>query len=87
MTATTKHSSTKSSEFKEGDRVVYHPVGGAMQTSVGTIKKILTHEEEVGARHTTMHASESEPRYVIENEHTHKETAYKRENIVEKATE
>lgn len=77
----------KSVEFKEGDRVIYHPVGGAMQTSVGTIKKVLTHEEEVGARHATMHASESEPRYVIENEHTHKETAYKRENIVEKATE
>lgn len=76
---------SKSSEFKEGDRVVYHPVGGAMQTSVGTIKKILTHEEEVGTRHATMHASEQEPRYVIENEHTHKETAYKRENIVEKA--
>lgn len=75
---------SKSSEFKEGDRVVYHPVGGAMQTSVGTIKKILTHEEEVGTRHATMHATEQEPRYVIENEHTHKETAYKRENIVEK---
>ena len=85
MTATTKQSSTKSSEFKEGDRVVYHPVGGAMQTSVGTIKKILTHKEEVGT--TTMHASESEPRYVIENEHTHKETVYKRDNIVEKTTD
>ena len=76
---------SKISEFKEGDKVVYHPVGGAQQTSVGVIKKVLTHEEEVGARHATMHASETEPRYVIENEHTHKETAYKRENIVEKA--
>lgn len=82
---TKSHSQSKSSEFKEGDRVVYHPVGGAMQTSVGVIKKVLTHEEEVGARHATMHASEEEPRYVIENEHTKKETAYKRENIVEKA--
>ena len=72
-------------EFQEGDRVVYHPVGGAMQTSVGVIKKIITHEEEAGVRHTTMHASEEEPRYLIENEHTQKETAYKRENIVEKA--
>lgn len=85
MATRSQHQQSKSSEFKEGDRVVYHPVGGAMQTSVGTIKKILTHEEEVGARHATMHASEQEPRYVIENEHTHKETAYKRENIVEKA--
>lgn len=85
MTTKSQQQQSKSSEFKEGDRVVYHPVGGAMQTSVGTIKKILTHEEEVGARHTTMHASQEEPRYVIENEHTHKETAYKRENIIEKA--
>ena len=87
MTVSTKQTSTKASDFREGDRVVYHPVGGAMQTSIGTIKKILTHEEEVGSRHSTMHASEAEPRYVIENEHTHKETAYKRENIVEKASE
>lgn len=75
---------SRSAEFKEGDRVIYHPVGGATQTSVGVIKKILTQEEEVGTRHTTMHASEEEPRYVIENEHTKKETAYKRENIIEK---
>lgn len=92
MTTKSHHqSSTKSSEtgtnFKEGDRVLYHPVGGASQTSIGTIKKILTHEEEFGSRHATMHATQSHPRYVIENEHTHKETAYKLENIVEKVTE
>jgi len=75
----------KHHEFKEGDRVVYHPVGGAMQTSVGTIKKIITEEEEIGPRHATMHATQANPRYVIENEHTRKETAYKRENIVEMA--
>lgn len=86
-TSTTKQSSAKVSEFKEGDRVLYHPIGGAAQTSVGIIKKIITHEEEFGTRHATMHASESEPRYLIENEHTHKETPYKREHIVEKATE
>jgi hypothetical protein len=76
---------SKKQDFKEGDRVVYHPVGGAMQTTTGVIKRVITEEEEVGTRHTTMHASEAEPRYVIENEHTRKETAYKRENIVEKA--
>ena len=52
------------SEFKEGDRVVYRPVGGAQQTSVGVIKKILTHPEEVGTRHTEVKASEEMPRYV-----------------------
>ncbi len=51
-------------EFQEGDRVVYRPVGGAMQTSVGTIKKILTHPEEVGTRHTEVKATEEHPRYV-----------------------
>lgn len=54
----------KQQEFSEGDRVVYRPVGGAMQTSVGTIKKILTHPEEVGTRHTEVKASEEVPRYV-----------------------
>lgn len=77
----------KVADFKEGDRVVYHPVGGAAQTSVGTIKRVITHEEEAGVRHTTVHASEQEPRYLIENEHTHKETAYKREHILEMASE
>lgn len=86
-TATAKSQKNPETGYKEGDRVIYHPVGGAAQTSVGTIKKILTHEEEVGTRHATMHASEHHPRYVIENEHTHKETAYKFENIVEKVTE
>lgn len=52
------------SEFKEGDRVVYRPVGGAQQTSVGVIEKILTHPEEVGTRHTEVKASEEMPRYV-----------------------
>lgn len=51
-------------EFKEGDRVLYRPVGGAMQTSVGVIKKILTHPEEVGSRHTEVKATEEMPRYV-----------------------
>ena len=30
-----------------------------------------------------MHASDKVPRYVIENEHTHKEAAYKKENIID----
>lgn len=71
--------------YKVGDRVVYHPVGTAMQTTTGVIKEILTHPEEVGTRHTTVKASEEHPRYVIENDHTHKETAYKLDNIEGKA--
>lgn len=56
--------SQQQKDFKEGDRVLYRPVGGAMQTSVGVIKKVLTHPEEVGSRHTEVKASEEMPRYV-----------------------
>ncbi len=78
-----QHHAENQMNLKEGDRVIYRPVGGAMQTTVGTIKKIITVPEEAGPRHTTVHASPDEPRYLIENEHTHKETPYKRENIIE----
>ena len=78
-----KFGSGKGAELREGQRVVYHPVGHAMQTSVGKIVKIIKSPEEVGTRHTMVKASEEEPRYVILNEHTHKEAAYKHDNIVE----
>lgn len=32
-------------------------------------------------QHGTMKASESEPRFIIENDNTHKEAAYKQSNI------
>lgn len=73
----------KAHDLHEGVKVVYHPVGHASQTSVGEIVRIITHPEEVGSRHTVVKASEEEPRYVIRNDHTHKEAAYKHENIVE----
>lgn len=73
----------KEEDLMIGQKVIYHPVGHAMQTSVGVIKKILKEPEEVGTRHTVVKATQDEPRYVIENDHTHKEAAYKHENIVE----
>lgn len=48
--------------FEEGDRVLYYPVGGAMQTSVGVIKRIILEPEQVGVQ--TVKASEEAPRYV-----------------------
>lgn len=71
-------------KYSEGDRVVYRPVGHAMQTTVGVIKKVLTDPEPAGSRGNVAKASEEDPRYVILNEHTGKETPYKEENIVEK---
>ena len=74
-----------SEEFQEGDRVVYRPVGGAMQTTIGVIRKIITEPEPAGSRVNVVKASDEHPRYVIYNEHTGKETPYKKENILEKA--
>lgn len=72
----------KGEEFVEGDRVEYHPVGAAMQTSTGRIARIITDPELVGAQ--VVKASEDVPRYVIVNDHTGKETAYKKENLIKK---
>jgi hypothetical protein len=70
-------------DFSEGDHVVYHPVGGSVQTSTGIVKRIMTHTAPAGESGINAKASEEHPRFVIENDHTHKETAYKRENIIE----
>lgn len=64
-----------------GTRVIYHPVIHSRCTSVGIVKKILTNPGEVGQRHAMVSASEDSPRYVIENHITHKESAYRAENI------
>jgi len=76
-------------DFKIGDQVVYHPVGGSVQTSVGVIRDILTEPEavETNDRPVTVKASEEMPRFLIENFNTGKTTAYKRENIEHLASE
>lgn len=85
------HESSQSSsyDFKVGQRVVYHAIGSTMQMSVGIIRDIITEPETVGStdRPVTVKASEEEPRFLIENVNTGKETAYKRENIVRLASE
>jgi len=76
-------------DLKIGQRVVYHAIGGSLQTAVGIIRDIITEPETVGTteRPVTVKASEEEPRYLIENINTGKSTAYKRENIVRLASE
>ncbi|PFH47827.1 hypothetical protein AMATHDRAFT_151178, partial [Amanita thiersii Skay4041] len=71
-----------------GDHVQYHAVGTATagtQTSIttGEIVNVLTEtpHEPGGQR---VKASEEEPRYVIRNDNTGKETAYKGDNIIGK---
>ena len=53
----------------------------ANNKTTGVIKKIITHPEPAGETGVTVKASEEEPRFLILNDHTQKETAYKLENI------
>ncbi|EPZ31231.1 hypothetical protein ROZALSC1DRAFT_30899 [Rozella allomycis CSF55] len=55
-------------KYHKGDHVEYHPVGGEHNM-----------EDHFGRK---IHASKDEPRYMILNDHTQKETAYKESNIV-----
>ncbi|CAG8664872.1 3333_t:CDS:2, partial [Dentiscutata heterogama] len=70
-------------DLQPGQKVRYHPVGGGMQLTEGIVKKIITSSEVAGETQKMVKASEEEPRVIIENSHTHKETAYKIENIEE----
>ncbi|KAG8851964.1 hypothetical protein FRB96_008979 [Tulasnella sp. 330] len=78
-----------SSAYQVGDKVEYHPIGGGSEntsTSTGEIMKVITSEEAAGTTGNVTHgASENEPHYLIKNDNTGKETAYKAENIVGKA--
>jgi hypothetical protein len=54
----------------------------AEKTTSGVIKKILNEDQVVGSSPHTIHARPDSPRYLIENDVTHKETAYRVENIL-----
>ena len=64
--------------FKENDRIIYQPVGGALQTSTGIIKRII-HQS---IQHNEKEIKIENELYVIENDYTHKETTYKRNCII-----
>ncbi|KAJ5774033.1 hypothetical protein N7457_008929 [Penicillium paradoxum] len=60
--------------YKEGDKVNYKPVGGPTSktnTSVGVVRDTLPGRS----------AADNEPRYKIENMHTHKSSNIKESNI------
>ncbi|KIJ38905.1 hypothetical protein M422DRAFT_144618, partial [Sphaerobolus stellatus SS14] len=70
-----------------GDHVKYHAVGGASEgtatsTTTGQIVNVITETQPAGESGNTVKASESSPRYLIRNDHTGKETAYKADNIL-----
>ncbi|CAG8577380.1 854_t:CDS:2 [Ambispora gerdemannii] len=68
-------------QLKVGQTVVYRPVGGAETTSEGVIKEIIIEPEIAGDTQKKVQASEEQPRILIKNSKTGKETAYKLENI------
>jgi hypothetical protein len=72
----------KIDELKQGVRVEYHPIGTAQNTSTGQVMDVLTEKQPAGDTGVQVNASENEPRVLIRNDHTSKETAYKLENIV-----
>ncbi|KAF8636124.1 hypothetical protein AX17_003768 [Amanita inopinata Kibby_2008] len=76
--------------YKVGDHVQYHAVGTATagtQTSIttGEIVDVLTETQPAGETGVSIKASEQEPRYLIKNDNTQKDTAYKRDNIIGRA--
>ncbi|XP_006458919.1 hypothetical protein AGABI2DRAFT_115886 [Agaricus bisporus var. bisporus H97] len=72
-----------------GDHVIYRAIGGAgpgteTSTTSGMIVDIMTETQPAGDSGVSAHASEEEPRYLIKNDNTGKESAYKATNILEK---
>ncbi|CCA75439.1 hypothetical protein PIIN_09422 [Serendipita indica DSM 11827] len=61
--------------------------GGANENSstTGEITDVLTETAPAGSTGNTVKASADDPRYVIKNDNTGKETAYKGDNIIGKA--
>ncbi|KAJ4487800.1 hypothetical protein J3R30DRAFT_850636 [Lentinula aciculospora] len=67
--------------YNVGDRVEHQGIGGGNvenSTTHGEITSVVTNKEQAGS------ASTEDPRYVILNDNTGKETAYKADNIKEK---
>ncbi|KAK7058825.1 hypothetical protein VNI00_001449 [Paramarasmius palmivorus] len=73
------------SDFKAGDRVEYQAVGGGKNvensTTTGEITEVVDSKRPAGTQGVTVNASADDPRYVIRNDNTGKETAYKGANI------
>lgn len=69
--------------YRKGDTVRYKPVGGPeshTSETVGVIREVRTEDSQLTGRNVV--ASPEEPRYEIENSHTHKRSAIKESNIM-----
>ncbi|KAL1980693.1 hypothetical protein VTN96DRAFT_3643 [Rasamsonia emersonii] len=73
-------------QYKVGQEVRYKPVGGPeskTSESVGIVREVITEPGFLTGRH--VQASPDTPRYEIENSTTHKRSAIKEDNIIERA--
>ncbi|PVF97150.1 hypothetical protein CPB86DRAFT_786137 [Serendipita vermifera] len=76
--------------YRPGDHVECYAIGGAtggneQSSTTGEIVDVITSKQPAGETGVRVNASEDEPRYLIRNDNTGKETAYKADNIVGKA--
>ncbi|KAJ4485001.1 hypothetical protein C8J55DRAFT_509487 [Lentinula edodes] len=70
--------------YEAGDHVQYKAVGGGKgttSTTEGEIQEVITHKRPAGDTGVKVNATPEDPRYVIRNDNTGKETAYKEQNI------
>lgn len=72
-------------EYEVGDQVQYQAIGGGNQvansTTTGEIVEVVDSKRPAGETGVKVNASKEDPRYVIRNDNTGKETAYKGSNI------
>ncbi|PVF97149.1 hypothetical protein CPB86DRAFT_707602, partial [Serendipita vermifera] len=61
--------------------------GNENSSTTGQIVDVITDKTSAGNTGVTVNASENEPRYLIKNDNTGKETAYKADNIIGKVGE
>ncbi|CAE6465212.1 unnamed protein product [Rhizoctonia solani] len=72
-------------KYQVGQKVEYTAIGGGNvenSSTTGEIIEVITEPEPAGTTGKTVKASEDEPRYLIRNDNTGKDTAYKADNIV-----
>lgn len=70
-------------KFKEGQRVLYEPLGERIQTRIGLIREIINEPEEALAHHASLHTGKHQPRYLIEDVDTTHTAAYKEGQIIQ----
>ncbi|KAF5341401.1 hypothetical protein D9758_012255 [Tetrapyrgos nigripes] len=82
--STNKANKASNPEYEVGDHVEYQAIGGGNvpnSTTTGEITDVVDSKAPAGDTGNRVNASASDPRYVIQNDNTGKETAYKAKNI------